>query len=112
MLAYFLHLFGILVAIGAYLVVNILAIAEYTPRCSYYPNCFNANVKVLNYIMFFLGVVCLIMLLLFAVLLPFWIIDYPNLRRNFDKEKKEITEREENGSRLKHSLAYIQNNLN
>jgi hypothetical protein len=67
-------MFGILVVIGAYLIVNILGIAEYVPHCTYYPNCFNVDVKVISYIMFFMGVVCLIMLLVFVILMPCWII--------------------------------------
>jgi uncharacterized membrane protein len=104
-----MHLFGVLVCIGAYLVVNILAIAEYTDQCSYYPNCFNGSVKPLNYIMFFLGVICLIMLLVYLVLLPCYIMDYIHLRKKYRQEKQQDIEHK--NDELKHSSLYIQNDL-
>ncbi|CAF0782334.1 unnamed protein product [Brachionus calyciflorus] len=122
-ITYLMHLFGILVAIGAYLVVNIIAISEYTVLCSYFPNCFNGQVKSLNYIMFFLGVICLIIILLYCIFMPFYILDVFNQCKEFKKEsnkkpKKYFAKNEnytefENGTtgQLKHSVMYAQNNL-
>ena len=84
--SYLTHIFGILVAVGAYLVVNIIGISEYTTQCSYYPNCFNINVKPISYIMFFMGVICIIMLLIYLVLMPCYIMDCCN-RNNRYKQK-------------------------
>ena len=76
-------------ATGAYLVVNLLAIAEYSDKCIDYPNCYNPNMKTVNYLMFFLGVICIILLLLYIVLMPFYIIDYPNIRKRYRLEKEQ-----------------------
>lgn len=110
-----MHLFGILVAIGAYLVVNVIAIAEYREFCSYYPKCFNSDVKALNYIMFFMGVVCIILELVYCILMPFYIMDVFNQRKKYKEQAKDfrVSEAQVYDSKtLKHSVLYSQNNLN
>ena len=111
-ISYLMHLFGVLVAIGGYLVVNIIGISEYTDRCSYYPNCFNQNVKPISYILFWLGVICIIMLLLYLVLMPCCIMDTLNQRKKYAEEKANASVIRQNSSitagPLMHSSLYVQ----
>ena len=117
MIAYILHVFGVLVCIGGYLIVNIIGIAEYNNPCSYYPNCFNETVKPISYIMFWLGVICLIMLLLFIVLMPCWIMDCYNQRRKYmeEKDSSQSSQHQINqtgiAGPLTHSSLYVHNEL-
>lgn len=119
--AYVLHVFGVLVCIGGYMVVNIIGISEYINPCSYYPNCFNADVKPISYIMFWLGVICLIMILLFIVLMPCWIMDCCNQWNKYRQDTKKQNESQsieqikqkiqEKKGPLTHSSLYVQNEL-
>ena len=104
---YFLHAFGILMAIGAFLIVNLIAISEYVEPCSYYPKCFNPAVKVLNYISFFLGVICIMMMLFYLIFMPCYILDvYHGYRK---QKKQKLTKPNEI---LKHSIVYSQEEVN
>ncbi len=90
------------------MVVNLLAINKYDdPNCLV--NCPNSNMKTVNYVMFFMGVCCIILLLIYLILMPFYIIDYPNLRKKY-KMQKEFKSHYPNEI-LKHSTLYAQNNL-
>jgi predicted membrane protein len=117
-----MHIFGLLVALGGYLVVNIIAISEYTEFCSYYPNCFNADVKVLNYIMFWLGVVCIMMLLFYIVFLPCYVMDVVNQYKQYRQRKKQPRQQQQQQQQhsqppqlndpVSHGILYGQNELN
>ena len=103
---YLLHAFGILMAVGAFLVVNIIAIAEYVEFCSYYPRCFNSDVKPLNYIAFFLGVICIIMLLVYLIVMPCYIMNlYSQLWKYRQKKEERYTKPNDI---LKHGVLYEQ----
>lgn len=103
---YLLHAFGILMAVGAFLVVNIIAIAEYVEFCSYYPRCFNSDVKPLNYIAFFLGVLCIIMLLIYLIVMPCYIMNlYSQLWKYRQKKEERYTKPNDI---LKHGVLYDQ----
>jgi len=110
-----LHVFGVLVCIGGYLIVNIIGISEYINPCSYYPNCFNESAKPISYILFWLGVICLIMLLLFIVLMPCWIMDVYNQRKKYAEEKADskqtVIRQNTISGPLTHSSLYVQNEL-
>ena len=120
---YVLHIFGILMAIGAYLIVNIIAISEYGPNCSYAPSCFNSNVKPINYVMFWFGVLLLIMLIIFLIIMPCSILNlcYDSKQKSrkesqyvYENSYQTSSSKENdyiNENTLKHSSLYSQNNL-
>lgn len=111
-ISYILHLFGLLMAIGAYLIVNIIAISLYSSDCEV--NCFNHSVKTINYVCFFLGVVCIIMLLVYLILMPCYIMDSYNRRERYEHEQQIQTEYDKISIKedvLMHSSLYAQNNL-
>lgn len=89
--------------------MNALGIAEYVTYCSYYPNCFNNDVKAISYIMFFIGVFCIIQLLLYIVLMPCCILDVINQRSKYKEQLKEKAIIEKETSSLNHSIMYSQN---
>jgi hypothetical protein len=120
-------------AIGAYLIVNIIAISEYVPNCSYFPNCFNEQVKPINYVMFWFGVLMLIMIIFFLIIMPCYVLNVRCLSKTTKKYKTNdatnsthrshtsISSIENHNSyynmsnennNLKHSSLYKQNNLN
>jgi hypothetical protein len=122
-------LFGILVAIGAYLIVDIIAIAMYDDTCGNGRNsnnpttCYNIDMKPINYVMFWFGVVLIIMLLLFLIIMPCYALnilqDFQRYRE--DKERRARLQNTESsfGSAasinedefIKHGSLYKQNNL-
>jgi hypothetical protein len=65
--------------------------------------------------MFWLGVICLIMLLIFIVIVPCMIMDIYNQRKKYIEEKNEYEESEIRkniiSGPLTHSSLYVQNEL-
>lgn len=103
-------------AIGAYLIVNIIGIDEYRVFCTYYPNCFNSSVKVLSYLLFWFGVVLIVFLLVYIVLMPFWILDILNDYKRYRRERAggQLTQQTVAQTRpelAKHGLLYVQTDL-
>lgn len=108
-------------AIGAYLIVNIIGISEYTDLCSYFPNCFNQSVKVLSYLLFWFGVILIIFILAYLILMPFYIMDIPNEYRLYKQAKRENTNIYESSTvsarevkvpdLVKHSAMYMQTDV-
>lgn len=70
--------------------------------------------KVLNYLLFWFGVVLIIFLLAFILVIPIWIMDIPNEYSRFNRMKKGQHQQKnndgfpiyENGD--KHSVIYVQ----
>lgn len=117
MVTYILHLFGILMVIGAYLVVNALAISYYDPDCT--NNCYNVNMKPIDYVMFFLGVLLLIMIIIFLIIMPCFILnifaDYRKFKQfRYSFRPSNVATIDENlmpPDHLKHAYLYQQNSL-
>lgn len=111
--SYILHVFGLFVAIGAYMVVNIIGIGLYRENCTIEPSlpCPNVDVKAISYIMFWMGVVMVIMVLIYLIFMPIYIMDVCNQRRKYKEEKKKATVNQHDDF-LNHSYLYAQNNLN
>jgi hypothetical protein len=71
-------LFGILVAVGGYLIVDIIAISMYDPDCNpLNPNltCYNIDMKPINYVMFWFGVLLIIMILFYLIFMPCYVLN-------------------------------------
>jgi hypothetical protein len=109
--SYILHAFGLLVAIGAYLVVNIIGIGLYTDDCSTQPDlvCYNIYMKVISYIMFWLGVIMVIMVLVYLIFMPIYIMDICHQPAKYKEHKAQVDKQDDF---LQHSSLYAQNNLN
>lgn len=110
--SYVLHIFGLLIAIGAYMVVNIIGIGLYTDDCSIEPEleCYNVNMKAISYIMFWLGVVLVIMCLVYLIFMPIYIMDVCHQRPKYKQHQEKNASLEDDF--LQHSSLYAQNNLN
>ena len=92
---------------------NIIAISLYQADCD--QNCLNSSIAPVNYVCFFLGVICIIMLLIFLILMPCYIMDSYN--RNFEYHQEIIKEKETKtdfkpDDILMHSSLYSQNSIN
>lgn len=110
--SYILHIFGLFVAIGGYLIVNIIGIGLYTDDCTIEPEltCYNNDIKAISYIMFWMGVIIILMIIVYLILMPIYIMDVWNQRNKY-KESREKTVQHEDDF-LQHSSLYAQNNLN
>lgn len=97
-------------SIAAYLIVNIIAISLYSSDCEI--DCFNHSVKPINYVCFFLGVICIIMLLVYLVLMPCYIMDSYNQHLIYQETQiEDETSKNIKDDILTHSSLYKQNNL-
>ena len=87
-LSYCMHLFGLLIAIGGYLIVNIIGISLYNDNCSALSNivCYNSDVIAISYIMFFIGFICLVLIVTYLILMPCYIMDILNQRNIYLKQ--------------------------
>jgi hypothetical protein len=73
-ITFILHFIGILLSIGAYLIVNIIAIGQYVqpgtlPDDYIGYTFYNEKMKIVNYCMFFIGVICCLLCIVFCIII-------------------------------------------
>ena len=108
-----MHLFGLLIAIGGYLIVNIIGISLYNDNCSALSNivCYNSDVIAISYIMFFIGFICLVLIVTYLILMPCYIMDILNQRNIYLKQNNNKII-DQTHDYLSHSSLYAQSSLN